>query len=254
MPGLARTFSIVASLLIYGAACLSAQCSPSIEELSRTVALAPSMAGEIEAPDDRLLNEIRNAPTIIFNRTEYSELEEGEFLVSEAAVHAAYPVPMEFLYRAIVDVDEHASFMPSVTQSSAVCGGGSGDSGGSGEREVDPIRQHITTSFGFLFFRATYDNVVDIYVRRDPQRRSALIWHTLHESLDGKLQELGGLWYLEEERLEGQTVTYIQRRSRTVFSEEPVGLRAALNAFSSNQLKKLLDAVRDEGRRRQRVR
>jgi hypothetical protein len=199
------------------------------------------LSGDISAPAGARLRELRNDPQIIYNRVERQRIGGEEHLVADAAVHGVYRLPMQYLVDAIADIDDHDDYIPGVVESREVC---------SRQGVQNLKRQRITTSFGFLFFRQSYENTVDIYSTHEPQATSWLSWVTLHRSHDGKLADVSGVWYLEQVRLGAERATYIQRRSRTVFEDEPLGLEAALSAFSGNQLRHWLTALHEEAERR----
>ncbi len=168
-------------------------------------------------------------------------------------MHAVYPVSICVMSEVITDYNNYPRFAPRVTQSRAV-------------RTADnppTYRQRLTLSFRVLFFGSDYDYYLTVtetpLCRADaapdtdaaPAPGSEFGMHyRMQESLDGRLSDVEGSWYLRAVEIDGVQHTYVRYFNSIFFAEDQFGLRLALRNLGARDLKNTMDAMFREAQRR----
>lgn len=158
-------------------------------------------------------------------------------------LHAVYPVSLAAMRETITDYNNYPEFAPRVTQSDAVRTG------------EDPVtyRQRLTLSFRVLFFGSDYDyylTVTETPVCRVDGVAEFGMHYRMQESLDGRLSDVEGSWYLRAVEIDGVEHTYARYFNSIFFAEDQFGLRLALRNLGARDLKNTMDAMYREAERR----
>lgn len=165
------------------------------------------------------------------------------YLSAKFDFHAVYPIEMEKIISVIADYDSYADIFPRVEYSRDEY------------RSYGPStyhRQQQNLSFRFINIGIEYKYVINIF-HEDLGKSHvfATKWY-LDESLDDKLDELYGSWYLEEFKERERTYTYVRYYVGVGFKQVFWGLETVMRQFSSREWKRLLDTVYMEAKNRDR--
>lgn len=158
-------------------------------------------------------------------------------------LHAVYPVPLAVMREVITDYNNYPRFAPRVTQSHAVRTGNA----------PATYRQRLTLSFRVLFFGSDYDyylTVTETPLCRPNGVDEFGMHYRMRESLDGRLSDVEGSWYLRAVQIDGVEHTYARYYNSIHFAEDQFGLRLALRNLGARDLKNTMDAMYREAERR----
>jgi len=156
-------------------------------------------------------------------------------LFAKGDYHAVYPIKMKYIQRIMENIDGQENFQKSIAESKVICSDTNTQSA--------YYKQKLKTQFGFLFFKAQYHNIINLYVPKNQDKDTYGMWFTLEKSLDNKMMQSRGSWFLKEVEVNGKACTYIRYFLYNGFEEETFGLRGALKNFSEGEVKKTLDNI-----------
>ncbi len=156
-------------------------------------------------------------------------------------LHAVYPVPIDALRRVVTDYNSYPEFSPRVSRSQATRIG----------EQPSTWRQRLTLSFRVLFFGSDYDYYLEVVEQPLGPDRFAICYR-MDESLDGRLSDVAGSWFLQAVEIDGEEHTYVRYFNSIYFAQDQFGLRVALRNLGARDLKMAMDAFYQEAERRMR--
>ena len=146
---------------------------------------------------------------------------------SETDFHAVFPVPIETVLHHLLDYDGIKDTYPRVRDSYVV------------DAEKEPFGRHtVRTYLGIkvLGFGETYTYITNNWV--EPQGDKSYIQkYNLEESVDDKLYEMLGNWYIEEVVLGGNRYTYVRQYTIIGIQRGSLAMELAMKAFGSLSLR-----------------
>ena len=154
-------------------------------------------------------------------------------------MHAVYPVRAHDFWQVVRDYNNYTDFAPRVEQSRA-------DRVGD-----DPPRfeHRLELSFRVLGFGADYEYYLDVVEPALEDGEFAMTYE-LSRSLDGKLHDVTGSWYISEIQVDGEPHTYARYVNRIYFAEDQFGMRMALRSLGRRDLINTMNAMYEETRSR----
>ena len=160
-------------------------------------------------------------------------------------LHALYPVPLALMREVVTDYNAYPSFAPRVTVSSAQRIGD----------DPPTWNQRLTLSFRVLFFGSDYDYYITVTeppLSDNPHGNSEefAMHYRMERSLDGKLSDVAGSWYLRAVEINGVEHTYARYFNSIHFAHDQFGLRLALRNLGARDMKLAMDAFYREAERR----
>ena len=154
-------------------------------------------------------------------------------------LHAVYPVPIDAMWRVVSDYNGYPEFAPRVIRSRAT----------RISEEPSIWRQRLTLSFRVLFFGSDYDYYLEVVEPPLGPDRFAM-YYRMDESLDGRLSDVAGSWFLQAVEIDGEEHTYVRYFNSIFFAQDQFGLRMALRNLGARDLKMAMDAFYQEAERR----
>jgi hypothetical protein len=162
---------------------------------------------------------------------------QGE-LEARLHMHALFRENIEHFKGAIRDIERQENFLPRLKASEVMCSNG---------RPVTYARVRQKLEFRFLIFSREYEYVLHYFLEGPAETRAELnVWWRLAEPLDEQIAAIDGSWYFEPVVVDGVSYTYMAYGTHTVFREEKMGLRAALNRFSGRNAAAAMRALQAE--------
>jgi hypothetical protein len=223
-------FYCIAVLFFIPAISLWAECKPSSDT-------AFDFQVRFSVADQADFSAIFNNPKSIENLV-YEQRFKGEYrVVAETDFHAVYPIELRFIEQVIKEIDDQENISPSIAESRLICS--------STVEQYPYFRQRLLTKFSFLVFTATYENILNIFYELPPDN-TFRVKFTLDDSIDGQMLRSCGSWYLEPVFINGEKHTYFRYYNMNMFTEEPTGLRFALEHLLAGQIRKTLEGVYEE--------
>lgn len=180
------------------------------------------------------IDKILNRPTEVQTQVKAFRENGRKYLLAKSDFHVIYPIEMQKMISVIADYDNYAGVLPRVEYSEDKC------------QSDDPYayhKQEQNLSIEFMHIGVKYEYVINILYEDLGQKNVFATKWNLEESLDGKLYELYGSWYLREFKYKGRTYTYVRYYARTGLKQVFTGLETLMKIFSSYDVKQLLDAV-----------
>ncbi|TVR30469.1 MAG: hypothetical protein EA404_12470 [Spirochaetaceae bacterium] len=155
-------------------------------------------------------------------------------------VHAVYPVALAVLRDTLIDFAAHPDFMPRVAESRAV------------QLSEDPAvwEQRVRLVFRVLIFSSEYDFTMTVSDAQLAQRGQFGLYYQMDESLDNRLHNVIGSWYMREVEVNGQPHTYLRYFNSIHFARDQFGLRLALRNQGARDMQNTMNALYEEAKRR----
>jgi hypothetical protein len=162
---------------------------------------------------------------------------QGE-LEARLHMHALFREDIQDFKTAIRDIDRQEEFLPNLEASEVLCSTG---------RPVSYARVRQKLEFRFLIFSRKYEYILHYFLEGPAETRGELnVWWKLAEPLDDQIVTNDGSWYFEPVVVDGVSYTYMAYGTHTVFQEEKMGLRAALDRFSERNAAAAMRALQAE--------
>ncbi|NBB90396.1 MAG: hypothetical protein GVY23_04205 [Spirochaetes bacterium] len=162
---------------------------------------------------------------------------EGE-LDARLYLHGLFPEAMGDFETAIRDIEGQNEFLPNLEASEVLCSDG---------RPASYARVRQSLGFRFLMFSRDYEYILHYFLERSEGRDAALnVWWQLDEPLDDQIVTTDGSWYFEPVVVGGQEYTYMAYGTHTVFLEQKMGLKAAMERFGERNAAKAMRALQAE--------
>ena len=180
-------------------------------------------------------------PEVIYHEVKPGPEGSGVQVVSTIDVHALYDVPVAEVAAVLTDLNDYPSFSPRVTESSAR------QFSGNPKQWI----QKIKLSFRVLFFGEDYEYTLRVTSRPGNDPGSVAFYFALENSLDGKLSDVAGSWYLVPMTVGHTEYTYVRYFNHIEFSKQSFGLKAALRLFGASDMASAMTAFVDEAKRRE---
>ena len=166
-----------------------------------------------------------------------SNSEQGE-LEARLHMHALFRENIEHFKGAIRDIERQESFLPNLEASEVLCSNGS---------PVNYARVRQKLEFRFLIFSREYEYILHYFLEEPTESGAELnVWWTLAEPIDDQITATDGSWYFEPVVVDGASYTYMAYGTHTVFRDEKMGLRAALDRFSERNAAAAMRALQAE--------
>lgn len=186
---------------------------------------------------DALVSEPGEPRLVEKNIRTLSNSEQGE-LEARLHMHALFRADIEDFKAAIRDIDRQENFLPKLEASEVLCSDGP---------PVNYARVRQELEFRFLIFSREYEYVLHYFLEGPAESGAELnVWWTLAEPLDDQITATDGSWYFEPVVVDGVSYTYMAYGTHTVFREEKMGLRAALDRFSERNAAAAMRALQAE--------
>ncbi|NBF41119.1 MAG: hypothetical protein GVY14_11970 [Spirochaetes bacterium] len=167
--------------------------------------------------------------------------EQGE-LEARLHMHALFGENIAHFKSAIRDIERQENFLPRLEASEVLCSSG---------RPVTYARVRQKLEFRFLIFSREYEYILHYSLEGPAGSGAELnVWWTLAEPIDDQITATDGSWYFEPVVVDGVSYTYMAYGTHTVFREERMGLRAALDRFSERNAAAAMRALQAEAAER----
>lgn len=153
-------------------------------------------------------------------------------------LHAVFREDIEDFKKAIRAIDRQEEFLPSLEASEVLCTDG---------RPVSYARVRQKLAFRFLIFSREYEYILHYFLDGSDERGAELnVWWELAEPIDDQIVATDGSWYFERVVVDGQAYTYMAYGTHTVFREQKMGLRTAMERFGERNTAAAMRALQEK--------
>jgi len=155
-------------------------------------------------------------------------------------LHALFREDIDDFETAIRDIEGQSEFLPNLEASEVLCSDGN---------RVSYARVRQKLGFRFLIFSRDYEYILHYFLESpDADGRDAAlnVWWQLDEPLDDQIVTTDGSWYFEPVVVDGQEYTYMAYGTHTVFLEQKMGLKAAMERFGERNAAAAMRALQAE--------
>jgi hypothetical protein len=185
--------------------------------------------------DPALAEGLGPSPRQITLRIETLEDAGGRRLLSETEHHAVLPVSFESALRVLSDLEGAVELFYNVTLSKIV------------DSPENTLYRHIEASYDFLGIGQSYSYIEEI---TEPLHSSEayMIKSTLVESIDGKMNDYRGYWYVHRlpPASDGRFRTYVRLYSYIDYNEPFFLQDLILKLFADYEVNSMFSEVKDE--------
>ena len=159
---------------------------------------------------------------------------------SESDFHAIFPVPVDKVMSALLDYAGTVDIYPRVRSSTLV------------SATPEPFGLHqveINMGIKVLGFGGEYTYITNNWVEANSSNGFTQKFN-LHRSVDDKLYQMLGSWYLEPVHYEGAEYTYIRQYAILGIQRGSIAMEIAMKTFGAMSLRQQLDQLSTASKKR----